>query len=119
MMVLMCAGSTFIEVADRQRENKKIQWIADNYDLIKSESAAEKAKARARDQLLFRDIAKEFYADSSDYLKIRKDANISYKRSSMDANQSYLDNHVLPYFGEKRLSQITVTMVDEWLFIAR
>jgi integrase len=100
--------STFISARDENKENKQWEWAAANLETIQNEALLEK-------DLKFETFAKDFYRGGSSYLQVRKDAGIDYKAASMDANQSYLDNHVLPAFKSKKLSEITIAHVDKWL----
>jgi integrase len=43
----------------------------------------------------------------------------SISQTYVDACRSKLDNHILPYLGRKRLDQLTVPVIDRWLFQLR
>ncbi len=68
-----------------------------------------------KDNPRFRDYAAKWWLwDECAYVRGRR-ARGSISRSYVDANRGYLVHHILPYFGDKRVRNISPSMIEEWL----
>ncbi|HDY90410.1 MAG TPA: hypothetical protein ENH82_20105 [bacterium] len=71
-------------------------------------------------KLTFNEYARDWwYWDRCQYIKRKIARNKRISREYADTNRSYLDTHIIPYFGKKILYKITPNMVETWLFSLR
>lgn len=54
-----------------------------------------------------------FIWDRCDYL-LRKRNRGDYSRSYAEQQRGYLENHILPHFGDTKLCSITITEIENW-----
>lgn len=60
-------------------------------------------------------FAQGFYDyDKSHFIKAKLARGYSYTRKSAKVNAGFLENHILPAFGNKKLKDITSASVDRW-----
>ena len=70
--------------------------------------------------ILFKDYAEDWWIwDRCEYIKRKLARGRSISWVYVDVMRSYLENHILLYFGSKKLNQITPKMVEDWLFFLR
>ena len=83
-------------------------------ELIKSGQIDKKKDQR------FRDYAKDWWLwDRCRYIRGKRARGARISQSYVDIRRGYLETHVLPYFGNRKLSTITADDVEEFLMALR
>ena len=57
--------------------------------------------------------------DECSYVKSRIARGATITRSYVDSMRGYLQNHILPYFGDTKLQKISSNMIEKWLMDLR
>ena len=73
-------------------------------------------KLNNKSTLLFSNYAKDWFLwNRCEYLKMLKQKGHSCSRGYADTSRGHLENHVLPYFGEMKLQDISVNDIESFL----
>ncbi|KPJ64393.1 hypothetical protein AMJ44_12910 [candidate division WOR-1 bacterium DG_54_3] len=68
-------------------------------------------------EISFGEYARDWWIwGKCEYIKRKLARHKSVSPGYADAMRSYLNHHILPYFKDKGLHQITTAMVEDWLF---
>jgi integrase len=92
----------------RKIDQCKQEWLSQNLERIQSE-------APGIHSLTFYRFAHSFYLPDSEFVKLQNSSGNENKASTLATNQSYLENHVLPFFGDMKLKDISGKDIDDFL----
>jgi integrase len=70
--------------------------------------------AATRRGLTFGDFAKNFFEPNGDFAKRRAAIGRPYSGNYLEASRYALEKHLLPFFGKRRLGEITLHTVEKW-----
>ena len=73
-----------------------------------------KGLVRTTEDPKFSVFAQDWFTSECKYLK-RQFNRRDYSRSYAEYQRAILKNHILPYFADNKLSQITVDVIEDWL----
>jgi integrase len=79
-----------------------------------------KGKVNIKKDISFSEYAKDWWVwDKCEYIKRKLARGKSISPAYVDSMRTYLTNHILPYFGDKKLQKITPKMIEKWLMELR
>lgn len=67
------------------------------------------------ERITFTRFAEGWWTDGHPHVKGRRARGVSLSPGYLDVQRGYLANHVLPYFGDKKLVKIRAGHIDEWM----
>lgn len=76
-------------------------------------------KFKKNDGLLFRNFAKGFFDDDSEFCRWKKVNGNALAQSTVMSYRRLLDNQVMPFFGDMRLNRINTDTVKRWILWCR
>jgi integrase len=92
-------------VRHKKSTGHSVKWKAEQYvDQLRAKDE------RNQGVPLFREFASAFFGDGCPYLRYKK-----LKPSTIDKHRRWLDNYLLPRFGDHLLSDIKPHSVEQWL----
>jgi integrase len=79
-----------------------------------------KGLVKTQRNILFSQYAEDWWIwDKCSYIKGRIARGATLSRSYTDSMRTYLTLHILPYFGNKKLQNITPKMIEDWIMKLR
>jgi integrase len=67
-----------------------------------------------KENIKFRDYAEGFFTDTSDYVLYLRERGKNIGATQLAHMDAHVRRHLLPYFGDKRLSEIDIEDVENW-----
>ncbi len=74
-----------------------------------------KRKEQKRKQLIFGEFAKDFWDESSRYVRSKRARNYSFSRAYLNNAAGNTRNHLIPTWGKYPLRAITAYQIDDWI----
>ncbi len=72
-------------------------------------------KLYRKSNIYFSEFSRNWWVSGAcEYVKLRRRKYRDISPNYIDTNKSYLDNHILPYFGNMKLSKIKPEHIEKW-----